>query len=226
MAFWSVSTTGALTARRTDGAWSPRLSWPTSDQLDFGSWKDRWDDFEAPEITDPERRTVLTLQRLLSFVADYDRRVELAIETKHPTRYAGLVERQLVQLLDRFGWAHPRRGGEPSPARVMSFSALSMRRMRQLAPSIPTVLLMERVPLRMRDGSLPVGVRIAGASIDIVRAHPRYPQRAHAKGNRVHVWTVDRTADVELCVDAGVDAIITNRPAKVIDLLNRRALTP
>ena len=108
----------------------------------------------------------------------------------------------------------------------MSFSALSMRRMRQLAPSIPTVLLMDRVPFRMRNGSLPLGVRIAGVSIDIVRAHPRFPARVHAQGNQVHVWTVDRTADVELCVDVGVDAIITNRPAKVIDLLNRRALTP
>jgi glycerophosphoryl diester phosphodiesterase len=167
---------------------------------------------------------VLTLQRLLAFVADYGRRVELAIETKHPTRYAGLVERRLVQLLDRYGWAHPRRGGEPTPVRVMSFSALSMRRMRQLAPSVPTVLLMDRVPMRMRNGSLPVGVRIAGVSIDVVRAHPRYPARVHAQGNQVHVWTVDRTVDVELCVHAGVDAIITNRPAKVIELLNRSAL--
>ena len=46
----------------------------------------------------------------------------------------------------------------------MSFSWLSLRRMRELAPSITTVYLMERVPLRLRDGSLPAGVRIAGPS--------------------------------------------------------------
>ena len=40
---------------------------------------------------------VLTLRKLLETVADYDRRVELAIETKHPTRYGGLVERRLVE---------------------------------------------------------------------------------------------------------------------------------
>ena len=68
-------------------------------------------DDEAPEL-DPELGKVLTLRRLLETVADYPRRVELAIETKHPTRYAGLVERRLVQLLDEFGWAGgtPRRG--------------------------------------------------------------------------------------------------------------------
>ena len=47
---------------------------------------------------------MLTLRKLLETVADYDRRVELAIETKHPTRYGGLVERRLVELLRDFGW--------------------------------------------------------------------------------------------------------------------------
>ena len=46
-------------------------------------------------------------------VADYDRHVELAIETKHPTRYGGLVERRLVETLGDFGWdrARARRRG-------------------------------------------------------------------------------------------------------------------
>jgi glycerophosphoryl diester phosphodiesterase len=35
------------------------------------------------------------------------RLVELHIETKHPTRYAGLVERRLVELLARYGLADP-----------------------------------------------------------------------------------------------------------------------
>ena len=56
--------------------------------------------------------------QLLETVADYDRRVELAMETKHPTRYGGLVERRLVEMLGEFGWD---RAG--SPARVMSFSS-------------------------------------------------------------------------------------------------------
>jgi len=37
----------------------------------------------------------------------------------------------------------------------------------------------------------------------------------------VHVWTVDEPADVELCVELGVDAIITNRPGAVNRLLGR-----
>ncbi|MGC0415459.1 glycerophosphodiester phosphodiesterase [Embleya sp. AB8] len=170
---------------------------------------------EEPEAPDWDRTSVLTLERLLELVVDAPRTVRLAIETKHPTRYAGLVERRLVDLLDRFGLSRP--GGEdPSLVRVMSFSQLSLRRMRLLAPELPTVFLMEHVPLLFRDGTLPREVRIAGPSIDIVRAHPRYVARLHRAGHRVHVWTVDTPEDVELCLRLGVDAIITNRPRQVL----------
>ena len=74
------------------------------DELDFASWKNPWAelDDEAPD-GDPDDHKVLTLRKLLETVADADRRVELAIETKHPTRYGGLVERRLVELLSDFG---------------------------------------------------------------------------------------------------------------------------
>lgn len=186
-------------------------------QLDWGSWRDTWEDLEDPEIPDRDRTQILTLKKLLEAVKDHDRYIEVAIETKHPTRYAGLVEKRLVHLLDHFGWA-----GTKSPVRVMSSSQLSLRRMRDLAPDLPVVLLMERVPLRLRDGTLPPHVRIAGPSIEVVRAFPRYVEKAHARGNKVHVWTVNKLDDVALCLDLGVDAIITDRPARVLQELGRR----
>ncbi len=186
--------------------------------LDFAAWKG--ENSQDAELPDTDRRGVLTLRRLLETVADADRPVQLAIETKHPTRYAGLVEHRLVELLDRFGWAHPRVGSS-TPVRVMSFSQLSMRRIRQLAPSLPTVYLMEHTPVRFFNGDLPFGVGIAGPSIDIVRAHPKYVRRVHRAGHQVHVWTVDSDADIKLCIDLGVDAIISNRPRAVLDALGR-----
>jgi glycerophosphoryl diester phosphodiesterase len=185
-------------------------------ELDWGSWRDTWEDFEDPEIPDRDRSHILTLEALLSAVKDAGRRIEVAVETKHPTRYAGLVERRLVHLLDHFGWS-----GSRSPVRMMSFSQISLRRMRDLAPDLRTVFLMERVPVRFRNGALPPYVPIAGPSIEIVRAHPGYVARAHARRKQVHVWTVDRLDDVALCVELGVDAIITNRPAKVLAELGR-----
>ena len=209
-------------------------------ELDFGSWKSRPDggpangtddtggtdstgDIESvdeADWADAEHTSVLTLERLLEFATGCGRRIELAIETKHPTRYAGLVERKLLELLHRFDLVTPA-DGERTPVRIMSFSQLSLRRVRELAPAIPTVFLMERVPLRFRDGTLPHGARIAGPGIDLVRANPGYVAALHRAGQRVHVWTVDDPDDVELCLRLGVDTIITNHPRRVLDQLGR-----
>ena len=99
---------------------SRRWSLADLEQLDFASWKNPWADLddEAPS-RDESLDRVLTLRKLLETVADYDRRVELAIETKHPTRYGGLVEKRLVEMLRDFGWDAQVRDG---PVRVMSFS--------------------------------------------------------------------------------------------------------
>jgi glycerophosphoryl diester phosphodiesterase len=187
--------------------------------FDWGSWKNPWAELDdEAEWPDPDLLKVLTLESLLAMVYDAGRPLELAIETKHPTRYAGLVERRLIETLNRFGWAHPRIGSE-SPARVMSFSWLSLRRMRTMAPGLRTVLLMERVPLRFRDGSLPSGVSYAGPSLEIVTAHSEYVDRAQKHGHAVHVWTVNSADDVRHCRDIGVDAIISDRPGAALEIL-------
>jgi glycerophosphoryl diester phosphodiesterase len=184
-------------------------------ELDFGSWKGRLGDEESPETESREHTSVLTLERLLRLVEEQaaaGRRVELAIETKHPTRWAGQVEEELLRVLARH---------DPAiPVRVMSFSARSLHRIRAAAPWIPTVYLMQFLLPRHRDGRLPPGVGIAGPSIRILRNHPEYVAWAHREGHRVHVWTVDDPADVELCALLGVDAIITNRPRRVLDQLD------
>lgn len=186
--------------------------------LDFAAYHDDWD-LDDEEVPDQDRSTVLTLETLLGLASDTGRRVELVIETKHPTRYAGLVERTLVALLRRHGMA-ALHGDDRPHAAVMSFSWLGLRRVRALAPRLPTVLLMDRVPLRFRDGTLPLGVGIAGPSISVIRAHPSYARRAQSHGHRVYVWTVNEPDDVRRCQDAGVDAVITDRPSGTRALLS------
>ena len=144
------------------------------DELDFASWKRPWTDLddEAPE-GDPELGKVLTLRRLLETVADFGRPVDLAIETKHPTRYGGLVEKRLVELLATFGWT-----GAGSPARVMSFSWIALKRIERLAPELDVVLLMQSPGESLavaRPCSRPGW--IAGPGID---AAPRAPEGGRA----------------------------------------------
>jgi glycerophosphoryl diester phosphodiesterase len=204
--------------------------------LNFSSWHDALPNSADKLLNDspylagvlPDRVTsegsVLTLEMLLELVHDSSRHVRLLIETKHPTRYGGLVEKELVDLLGRFGWA-----GQP-PATpslrhsanldnrvvVMSFAPTALRRVKLQAPQIPTVLLLDRLLPVRREGLLPTGVAIAGPGLHVVRADPEYVARAHARGHRVFVWTVDEPDDVRYVLGLGADGIISNRPADVI----------
>ena len=197
-------------------------------ERDFGSWRSGDDEEPDPLLTanweapDLDRTRVLTLERLLETVRAVDRPVKLAIETKHPTRYAGQVEQTLIDVLHRHGLA-----GGPGTAKdsvqIMSFAPSGLRRIRQLAPRLPTVHLMKRVPLRNRDGTVSPSSAIAGPSLDGIKAFPAYVDRAHANGHQVHVWTVDTAEDVDLMLRLGVDVIITNAPGLVVEHLNRAA---
>ena len=182
------------------------------EDLDFASWKHPWADLddEAPD-DDPELAKVLTMRRLLETAADYPRRVELAIETKHPTRYAGLVERRLVQLLDEFGWA-----GKESPARIMSFSWVALRRIRRLAPDLDLVMLMRTPTQWYRSRPFADPDWIAGLGIEVVREHSDLVRRIVTSGTRVHCWTVNGRDDIDRCAELGVEAIITDTPGAAV----------
>ena len=192
------------------------------DELDFASWKRPWADLddEAPEI-DEQTRGVLSMQRLLESVADYDRPVDLAIETKHPTRYGGLVERRLVELLAKFGWQ-----GKDSPARVMSFSWKALNRVRKLAPDLELVLLVDNPYSWKLSKNLVAEDWIAGPGIDLLRENPRVVARLRHLGRRMHVWTVNDPADLDLCVRLGVEAVITDNPAATLRHLRTTSHTP
>ncbi|GAA0976981.1 putative glycerophosphodiester phosphodiesterase 1 [Nocardioides aquaticus] len=187
-------------------------------ELDFASWKNPWADLddEAAE-PDPATSGVLTLRKLLEHVADLDRRVEVAIETKHPTRYGGLVEKRLVEMLGEFGWD---RAG--SPARVMSFSFTALQRVERLAPGVQLVQLIDRPaawPMLRRA----IGRDwLVGPGMDDLTEHRKYGKRLARSGHEVHVWVVNTAEELRLCQDLGVTTVITDRPAYLIGLLDGR----
>jgi glycerophosphoryl diester phosphodiesterase len=186
--------------------------------LDFGGWHPA-SSLAGDEAPDWDRSSVLTLDRLLEVVSARDRRVDIAIETKHPTRYAGLVELTLAELLTKRGLAAPT-PDSPVQVRVMSFASSSLRRLRSLAPALPTVYLINRLVLRHRDGTRPAGAYAAGPSLRALQANPTYVERVHDAGGEVHVWTVDDPRDVDFVTGLGVDVVITNRPRAVLNQLS------
>jgi glycerophosphoryl diester phosphodiesterase len=186
------------------------------DQLEFSSWKNPWAalDDEADD-SDPDLDKVLTLRRLLETVADAERPVQLAIETKHPTRYGGLVERRLVEALAEFGWT-----GEDSPVRVMSFSYVALQRMQRLAPRLPLVMLIDKARHWPMLKPVVDDSWMLGPGVFALDQHPKFAEKMARSGRDLHVWTVNTQAHLDLCRSLGVRAVITDRPREVLGWLD------
>lgn len=201
------------------------------EQFQFGArrprGRSRWADDEILSVTDEpdvENGLVLTLDRLLEYITATPGALRLAIETKHPTRHTRKVEEALVECLRRYGllgngrpveWA-----GEPA-VRMMSFSQLAVRRMAELAPGIPTVQLIGKRLRPVRRELLLGNATAMGPGIALLRADPDFAADAHAAGKQVHVWTVNRAADMDLVRRLGVDAVITDHPDEMLRRLGR-----
>ncbi len=191
---------------------------PVAEDADVGT------DAGADDEADEDAGRVLTLDRLLDYVTSSPGRVRLAIETKHPTRHAGQVEAALLTSLRRFGLLS---GGRPlewsgRPAvRVMSFSPTALRRVRLLAPDLPTVHLVRQMLPRTRTRSVAPAGTAVGPSLALLRQDPALVARLHRAGLQVHVWVVNRPRDMQFALSLGVDAIITDEAAVLMQLLGR-----
>ncbi|AHH93482.1 glycerophosphodiester phosphodiesterase [Kutzneria viridogrisea] len=197
-------------------------------ELDYGQWHHELPDsadelvhepFAVPSA-DPAERGLLTLEALLGLIADTRPSVKLFVETKHPVRYAGLVEAKLVAQLHRHGLATPA-AKEESPIVVMSFSTRAVRRVREHAPKLPTVLLLARFTPGRGSGELPPWADITGPGIHMLRNDPDYVARSAERGHDTYCWTVDEQADIELCQRLGVRYLATNAPANTRRLLGQ-----
>ena len=188
------------------------------DALEFGLGHPGLDELimDMPGGGAPTR--VLTLDRLIGAAQEAGRPMRLLVETKHPTRFGGEVEEALIRVLRRYGLDKPDPDG--LSVTMMSFSYTAVRRVREAAPHLPVVQLMEFLPPWLRYG-LPAGVRIAGPSVRLVRNHRWLVRRLHDQGNQVYVWTVNSPTEVDLVLERGVEGIISDRPRYVLDRLGR-----
>ena len=124
------------------------------------------------------------------------------------------LEAAVVSLVERFGLAE----------RVLlsSFNPYALRRARALAPHLPLGLLYGPLPsswssrfraARMRDlnpeAVNPFWLLISRWGV----------RRAHRRGRRVVAWTVDTANVMHRLVGWGVDAIITNLPDRLHEVL-------
>ncbi len=106
---------------------------------------------------------------------------------------------------------------------ISSFNVASVDRIKELDPSIPAALL--------AWGQIDPNALIARAVAHGFQAiHPHdilvdqgFVTKAHEAGLEVNVWTVDDEDRIVELADFGVDGIITNDPARAVEVLAERA---
>ncbi len=140
---------------------------------------------------------IITLEELLEIALENQK--SLALETKHPVVSGGAVERELLQLLDRYRSAITTAGIQVS---IMSFSWLAAARLRNSGWN--TVLLMSYRWL------FPFNIgRSIGPSVAIIKHLKKSP----ASGREVFAWTANSEEEILLCKSENVDVMMTDRPA-------------
>jgi glycerophosphoryl diester phosphodiesterase len=72
--------------------------------------------------------------------------------------------------------------------------------------------------VRIQAGCAQVPLQLGGRAL----VDERFLAAAHARGLQVHVWTVDDPVEAEQMLDLGVDGIMTDRPAMLREVLEKR----
>jgi glycerophosphoryl diester phosphodiesterase len=183
--------------------------------LDAGSWFNK----AFPEKARPDYSglRVPTLQEVMDVAQESN--AGLFIEIKDPERYPPLavsyqqsavsLESALLSLIHSSPIANR--------TRVLSFSADSLRRIKELDASVPTVFLVAKSNENPVQATLDIPADELG--ILHTRATPALVEEAHQSGILISVWTVDQPEDMKRMIAMGVDRITTNYPDRLIRLL-------
>ena len=167
-------------------------------QFSAGSWfgKDReFDDVKIPLFTE-----------VLDLVGND---IMLNIEIKRSGEPKKTAER-VVELVKEYGIANS--------CYITSFSYDALKKVKQLDPKIKTGYI-ANLSTATSYSRLPY---IDAVSMNYLFVNQSVVNSAHHNGKRIFVWTVDRQSEVQRMMALGVDNIITNRPDKVLEVVDSK----
>jgi len=157
---------------------------------------------ELKEKVDPYR-----LDQLLDFAIENKK--DLVIEFKHPVPTGGLVEKLTHNLLAEKSAAITK---SKITVSLISFSYLAtLRNLRSGHQS--AYLIQSKILSKINPAP------IIGPSIKLVRENPEFISTQIKKGKKVFVWTVNNEADLQLCARLGVNAVMSDNPARARKML-------
>ncbi len=208
-------------------------------QLDAGSWFNRQNPDRARDSF--KDLGILRLEDIIQIAETGSNRPGIYIETKAAQRFPG-IERQLVETLAANGWINDR--GSQVRVRLIfqSFEPDSLARLKELAPDIPRLLLVDEVMtskagwevILQKATEIGAGIgtwgyhwafgshwSIKDAPTRHIMTWPWYTGEAHRAGLFVHVWTIDDRWEMWMVRVGGADGIFTNRAELALDTYGR-----
>ncbi len=174
--------------------------------------------FTLDGATFPFREKGIRVPRLSEVLAEFPK-LRMIVEVK---QIAPSVVAPMLDLLDR---AAMRRN-----VLVASEHQQPLDEVRKLAPEIPTNFsYLESGIFIQAMGTRDLSYRPPAAAVQIPHRHeswelvtPESVGFAHRVGVEVHVWTVNEEAEMSELLDMGVDGLITDYPARALDVVRRR----
>ena len=134
---------------------------------------------------------------------------DLVIESKHPVPTGGEIERAVYKLLKNKSKEIEQSGIE---ILLISFSLLATLRNKR-SPYPGGLLINKKYLARFNPTNL------VATNIGIIKEDHLFALNQIRRGKKVIVWTVNNEDDLKLCQDLGVDAVITDYPARARKIL-------
>ena len=149
---------------------------------------------------------LMLLTELLEIASEHKK--ALALETKHPVPSGNEVENKIMELISPY---------KNLDIALLSFSWLAIEKVAKSETNIETVALVNALnaPIMNRFSS----AKSFAPDIEEIRNHPELVAKYQSEGKRVFVWTVNDLVDLKLCVQLGVDVVITDMPARAVSEL-------
>lgn len=127
------------------------------------------------------------------------------------------VEEELIQKALKAIKAH--KLYDPSKIAFISFSHYVCQRIAVLCPEFKNQYLEGDIAPAVLAKE---GINGIDYKYTVLFAHPEWVKEAHDNGMSVNVWTVNKTKDMKAFIEMGVDAITTNEPLKLREILGEK----
>jgi glycerophosphoryl diester phosphodiesterase len=219
--------------------------------LDLGTWFNRKYPDRARESF--HELKILTLEELIDIAESHENRPGLYLETKSALRYPG-IEKQIIDLLRSRGWIHEGKttvavetrndmenddGNQAAPVRIadgparvilQSFEEDSIRIMKELAPDVPRIYLVDEEMEEKKGGWSELIAIAKKYDADLgpsgYQGWPWKTAEAHRNGLLVHHYTLNQPWQMRLLRFFGTDGIFTNRADLALQTYRNKKMLP